>query len=537
MPRPVGGSHRVGVVRLSGQRVRGGTLPRRWMMMVCRARDAPGPAGGVTSGFARVPKGRHLPRSFACRHKAGACRAAGTRWDGGRVRVIRILGTLEPGGAQLSTLRLSVALRRHGVATTLLAGDATPAGLELAARYGLAADACRVSEVLPPDTLQWTPASGFAGWLEPRIARARLVHAHMVGAWWAAARAVPPGVPLVASEHNQMSWPRGDHTPQARDAARRVDMFFAHGPAARAWAAGIGLDDGRLRDGRSSVEGQSAAPWPGLPWPRLTFAGRLRGDKAPDVLVEALALLHHPPAAFLVGDGPLRGALTRLIRARGLEAVVHLPGWFYEPAATSPGPACTSCPHGRSRGRRAPYWAWDSASRSSAPRSTAWRARWARAAAFSSGPRTRTPSPTRYQASWAASTPTPPRAEPTPGSSPPAPPPRSTPAPTASCSPAGPDPEGQAHRRLESSASSPLSRSSRAGALAETAAHRARHVTALKHAFRERSDRPGTYPQSSSATPAGRARIPGISQPPGDQTSTSSPTEGLCKPPDLSTRR
>ena len=247
------------------------------------------------------------------------------------MRVIRILGTLEPGGAQLSALRLSVALRRHGVATTLLAGDATPAGLELAARYGLAADACRVSEVLPPDTLQWTPASGFAGWLEPRIARARLVHAHMMGAWWAAARAVPPGVPLVASEHNQMSWPRGDHTPQARDAARRVDMFFAHGPAARAWAAGIGLDDGRLRDGRSSAEGQSAAPWPGLPWPRLTFAGRLRGDKAPDVLVEALALLHHPPAAYLVGDGPLRGALTRLIRARGLEAVVHLPGWSYEP--------------------------------------------------------------------------------------------------------------------------------------------------------------------------------------------------------------
>ena len=32
-------------------------------------------------------------------------------------------------------------------------------------------------------------------------------HAHMVGAWWAAARALPPHVPLVASEHNQMSWP------------------------------------------------------------------------------------------------------------------------------------------------------------------------------------------------------------------------------------------------------------------------------------------------------------------------------------------
>jgi hypothetical protein len=32
-------------------------------------------------------------------------------------------------------------------------------------------------------------------------------------------RALPPYVPLVASEHNQMSWPAGDHTPRARGAA------------------------------------------------------------------------------------------------------------------------------------------------------------------------------------------------------------------------------------------------------------------------------------------------------------------------------
>ncbi len=85
----------------------------------------------------------------------------------------------------------------------------------------------------------------------------------MMGAWWAAARALPPHVPLVASEHNQMSWPRGDHTPQARDAAQRVDMFFAHGPAARAWAALIGLDDGRLRDGRSSAVALRLVPGTG----------------------------------------------------------------------------------------------------------------------------------------------------------------------------------------------------------------------------------------------------------------------------------
>jgi len=247
------------------------------------------------------------------------------------MRVVRVLGVLEPGGAQLSALLLSAALRRLGVATTLLAGDASPAGLALAARYGCAADAFRVSELVNPRSLQWTPEPAFAGWLGPRLAPADLVHAHMVGAWWAAAQAVPPRVPLVASEHNEMSWPGGDHTAQAREAARRVDLLFAHGPAVSAWAAGLGLG-GRLRDGRSAVEGLSARPWPGLAWPRLTFTGRFRADKAPDVLVEALALLDAPPPAYLVGDGPMRQALARLVRARGLQTVVRLPGWSYQPA-------------------------------------------------------------------------------------------------------------------------------------------------------------------------------------------------------------
>ncbi len=248
------------------------------------------------------------------------------------MRVVRVLGVLEPGGAQLSALLLSAALRRHGVATTLLAGDATPSGLALAARYGFPADAFRVSEVVNPRSLQWTPEPGFADWLGPRLVAAYLVHAHMVGAWWAAARAVPPHVPLVASEHNQMSWPGGDHTAQARVAARRVDMLFTHGPAASAWAAGLGLGGGRLREGRSPVEGLSARPWPGLASPRLTFTSRFRADKAPDVLVEALALLDVPPPAYLVGDGPMRQALVRLVRARGLQTVVRLPGWSYEPS-------------------------------------------------------------------------------------------------------------------------------------------------------------------------------------------------------------
>ena len=37
---------------------------------------------------------------------------------------------------------------------------------------------------------------------------------------------------------------------------------------------------------------------PGLPSPRLTFTGRFRVGKAPEVLVAALALLAAPPPAY-----------------------------------------------------------------------------------------------------------------------------------------------------------------------------------------------------------------------------------------------
>ena len=44
---------------------------------------------------------------------------------GSRLNVVRVIGVLERGGAQLSALRLSVALRSHGIVTRLYAGDAT----------------------------------------------------------------------------------------------------------------------------------------------------------------------------------------------------------------------------------------------------------------------------------------------------------------------------------------------------------------------------------------------------------------------------
>jgi glycosyltransferase involved in cell wall biosynthesis len=123
------------------------------------------------------------------------------------------------------------------------------------------------------------------------------------GAWWAAARAAPAGIPLVASEHNQYLWPGRPHSAEMREALGRVDVVFAHGPSARATVIAHGLPLERVREGISPVVGTRAREAPGLPSPRIVFAGRLDPDKGPDILVEALGLLRDPPPTLILGDG------------------------------------------------------------------------------------------------------------------------------------------------------------------------------------------------------------------------------------------
>ncbi|MBA2416809.1 MAG: glycosyltransferase [Geodermatophilaceae bacterium] len=247
--------------------------------------------------------------------------------------VVRVIGVLEEGGGQLSALRLSVGLRGHGFDTVrLLAGDATPGGVALARGYGV-----EVETFVDPRSgerrgLQWRDDADFADWLAPRLADAELVHAHMVGAWMAAAKVVRPDVALIASEHNAVTWPCGDFTAQAVAAAARIDAFFAHGPAARDFAATIGLLEEVLHEGRSAVEGLDATALPALPTPRLTFAGRLHPEKGADLLVEALALLRTPVNAYLLGDGPAAAQLANRVRELGLAGSVRFVGWSPEPA-------------------------------------------------------------------------------------------------------------------------------------------------------------------------------------------------------------
>src|SRR6266511_391866 len=293
-------------------------LLARWWAVVAAGRGRAGP-GSVGRGHGEVGHD-------------GVHGRAGDRLG---MRVVRVIGVREPGGAQLSALRLSRALAGFGVASSLLfAGDATGAGMGLAGRYGVAVEAFSPGA---HRRLQWTPDEAFVEWLRPRLAGADLVHAHMFGAWWAAAAALEgTGTPLVASEHNAVSWPYGDHSAAAKAAAARLAAFFAHGPAVRAFAAALGLDPGLVHEGRSAVEGLDAWPLPDLAAPRLTFTGRFREDKGPDLLVEALPLLADDlgelPHCYLVGDGPMRAWLQRRIHELGLAERVRFTGWSYHPA-------------------------------------------------------------------------------------------------------------------------------------------------------------------------------------------------------------
>ena len=245
-----------------------------------------------------------------------------------RVRLVRVIAKLEPGGAQLGALRLAAPLREAGIRTSLLAGHATPAGLALCAEHGVEAEAFSGTA-----DIQYTCDKGFARWLEPRLDDADVVHGHMFGAWWAAARAAPARVPLVASEHNAVRWPRRPRTREMRGALRRVDLFFAHSPQARRLVLELGLGADRLRSGIAPVGGPDVRPRADLPAPRIVFAGRLHPEKGPDLLIEALAEMNRPPPTFVLGSGAMEGELRDQVRRAGLSKVVRFMGWQAEPAS------------------------------------------------------------------------------------------------------------------------------------------------------------------------------------------------------------
>lgn len=253
--------------------------------------------------------------------------------------VARVIAKLEPGGAQLSLLRVARALAARGHRTRMLVGFATDAGVALARAHGVEPELMGAEE-----DLQWRCDAGFSAWLEPRLAGADVVHGHMLGAWWAAAHAIAPGVPLAASEHNDLIWPEEPRWSAMAQVADRVDRFYAHSPGARAGVLRVGMREERVVRGVSPVEGFGTAESPGLPSPRIVFSGRLAFDKGADVLVEAVARMAPPPPVLLLGAGVLEPALRARIAEAGLEDVVRLCGWVADPAAWVAGASVQACP-------------------------------------------------------------------------------------------------------------------------------------------------------------------------------------------------
>jgi glycosyltransferase involved in cell wall biosynthesis len=255
------------------------------------------------------------------------------------VLIARVVSKLELGGAQLSLLRVSRALAARGHRTRLFAGTATPSGIELARSFGIEA------EVMGSDKdLQWHCDPDFATWLAPRLVGADVVHAHMLGSWWAAAGAVPVDVPLIASEHNGYAYWGEPPWAAMAAVAGRVDRFYAHGPGARAGAVRVGVPGERIRAGISPVAGMDSRARPNLPAPRIVFSGRFSRDKGPEVLVDAVARMAAPPPVLMLGAGVLEDALRAQVAAAGLERVVSFPGWVEEPGPWVSGAAVQACP-------------------------------------------------------------------------------------------------------------------------------------------------------------------------------------------------
>lgn len=243
------------------------------------------------------------------------------------MRIVRVIGNLEPGGGQLSALRLGLALGRRGWDVRFLAGSATTAGIDLFRSHGVEVEVYGAS-----GSLQYECDEGFAAWLAPRLAGAGLVHAHQFGAWWASARAARPTVTVVGSEHNAYQWPREPPVDELRFALDRLDTLFVHGPGAQQQLLALGADPALLREGRSAIDPTELVQAAAVPARRLVYVGRLHHEKGPDLLLEAHALLGDRPPLYLIGSGALEPELRARARRLGIEGDVVFAGWRRRPA-------------------------------------------------------------------------------------------------------------------------------------------------------------------------------------------------------------
>ena len=246
------------------------------------------------------------------------------------LKVLRVVDSLDPGGAERHVVDLSCELARRGISVHVACsvGGVLANELERAGIWWVP---------LMPALVKRRACGEFAARLGRLLRRGgyQLVHAHMHASTVAAAQACRGSASaLVVTEHTEAPWRTADDRRAGRQAFRRAQVVLAVStPIVELLRTEYGLPAGRVRLVSPAVTPQrvppAARPAPWRTRPLIGRVGRLQPEKGVDVFLQAAALVSRrlPRALFpVVGDGPLAGELAALVTRLGLDGNVALLG-------------------------------------------------------------------------------------------------------------------------------------------------------------------------------------------------------------------
>lgn len=247
------------------------------------------------------------------------------------LRVLQVVDSLDPGGAERHVVDLALELRRRGH------------DVEVASSVGgaLAAELAQRGVPLRPlmnDLVKRRACLNFAAQLRCLIVANRydVVHAHIYASAVAAAVATASsGCPLIITEHTEAPW----RSPEARRISRWVYQRAARLVAVSSVIGDLLHQQYQVSRTRIQVIPPAITParvpaaprpsqWQGRPV--IGRVCRLQPEKGVDVFLHAAALVRQRirNAHFVViGDGPLRAALEALVNELQLRDHVELLGF------------------------------------------------------------------------------------------------------------------------------------------------------------------------------------------------------------------
>lgn len=261
-----------------------------------------------------------------------------------KMKLAFFLPSLEGGGAERVTLFLMRGLLEQGHTIDLVLAQArgpylnqVPAGVPI-----VDLKSTRVLKSLP----------GLITYLQrehPDIIISALSHANVVAAW--ARRLSKVKTRLVLTEHSSV-FSSATHAQTTREKAipyllrwsyRWADAAVAVSQGVATELIGLGLPKEKVRVIYNPVVTQElytkAKEFPEHPWlrpgqpPLVLAVGRLAPEKNFSLLIQAFAKLRAKQNVRLIilGEGPERGLLEKLVNQLGLEGAVDMPGFVQNP--------------------------------------------------------------------------------------------------------------------------------------------------------------------------------------------------------------